>query len=115
MNLIVLRRWRVWILAAALLVGAAGGLDAATLRGRLFAIGPAGAFPVGGIAVTVSRPNMGRSFPSYSGMDGMFYLNISPGPYVLEVWYSRDPRVPPMVFQILVTEPLTDIPPIRLG
>ncbi len=114
MNTISFPRWRACLVAAILFLCAGSALDAATLRGRLFAVGPTGAFPVGGIAVTVFQPNIGRSYPSYSGMDGMYYLNVPPGVYTLEVWYSRDPRVPPLVFQITVFEPLTDIPPIRL-
>jgi hypothetical protein len=43
----------------------------------------------------------------------MYYLEgIPAGTYNLEVWVSRDARVPPMVFTIQVQEPHSDIPPI---
>jgi len=44
----------------------------------------------------------------------MYYLGVPAGNYTLEVWTSRDPRVPPLVFQIAVHEPSTDIAPIRI-
>jgi hypothetical protein len=114
MNRFSFARKRVFLLALLVfLVSASAGL-AATLRGRLVAMGPQGLFPVGGIAVTVNSPSIGRSQPSFTGRDGMYYLNIPAGMYTLEVWYSRDPRVPPMLFQIQVREPLTDIQQIQL-
>lgn len=104
----------MFILALSLFLMSASASLAATLRGRLYAMGPQGAYPVGGIAVTVINPNMGRSQPAFTGQDGMYYLNVPAGAYTLEVWFSRDPRVAPMVFQVFVSEPVTDIPPIRL-
>ncbi len=88
---------------------------AATLRGRLDRRAPNGAiYPAPGIAVTVYRRDLGRSSPSYSGADGMYYLNVAAGRYPLEIWISRDPRVRPLVYQIQVKEPYTDIAEILL-
>jgi hypothetical protein len=87
--------------------------SAAILRGRLQRSGPNGAiYPAPGIAVTVYNQDRGRSGASYTGADGMYYLNIPAGDYNLEVWISRDPRVPPTAYSIRVVEPNTDIPPI---
>src|SRR6266446_4878099 len=88
--------------------------DAASVRGRLNHAYPNGQTVSGiGFAVTVFRGDIGRSAPAYSGQDGMYYLyNIPPGTYNLEIWTSRDPRVPPTVYVIVVSEPNTDIPPI---
>ena len=87
--------------------------SAAILRGRLQRRGPNGAIsPAPGIAVTVYNQARGRSVASYTGADGMYYLNIPAGSYRLEVWTSRDPRVAPTAYAITVVEPNTDIPPI---
>jgi hypothetical protein len=86
--------------------------DAATLRGRLYRVYQNGvqAF-AGGVPVTLYNQSMGRTSVAYSGPDGMYYLyNIPPGYYTLEVWISN----PPIVFQVEVREPYTDIPPVRV-
>src|SRR5271157_3336733 len=81
---------------------------AATVRGRL--VNPKG-YPAAGIAVTVSNPQMGRSSPTHTGADGMYYIfNIPPGSYYLEIWIR--PGGAPAVYQIKVVEPYTDIPQI---
>lgn len=86
---------------------------AATVRGRLERRAASGAvYPAPGIAVTVYRRDLGRSAPSYTGPDGMYYLNVPAGSYSLEIWLSRDPRVPPRTYPIRVADPYTDIPPI---
>jgi hypothetical protein len=84
--------------------------EAALIRGRLVRIAPNGqAFPAGGIAVTVYNAQLGRTSPSTTDGNGMYYLNnIPPGGYYLEVWVSNPPRVYP----IQVGDPVTDIPPI---
>ncbi len=86
--------------------------NASTLRGRLIYSNGA---PAGGFAVTVYNQALGRSVPAYTDATGMYYLNIPAGPYTLEVWVTRDPRVPPMNYPIQVAEPNTDIPPIRVN
>lgn len=89
--------------------------NAATVRGLLRKQAPNGMFyPAPGIAVTVYRQDLGRSASSFSGADGMYYLNLAAGPYTLEVWVSRDPRVPPWVYPIQVFEPVTDIPALNV-
>jgi hypothetical protein len=87
---------------------------AATVRGRLDRLYPNGArYPAIGVAVTVYSQAIGRSGAAYTGPDGLYYLyNIPAGTYYLEVWTSRDPRVPPTVYPITVSETSTDIPPI---
>ena len=105
-------------LACACLLGlllTASPAEAAVVRGRLDHVAPNGARgPVPGIAVTLYNSAMGRSSPSYTDMYGMYYLNAPAGSYNLEVWVSRDPRVPPQVYPIQIFEPGTDIPPILI-
>jgi hypothetical protein len=86
---------------------------ASTVRGRLFRVFNGGSYPVQGIGVTVFNPRLGRSTPSYSGPDGMYYLyNIPGGAYTLEIWTTPNE---PMTFQITVYEiPFTDIAPIQV-
>jgi hypothetical protein len=82
---------------------------AAVLRGRLERVDQYGRhFPAAGISVTVYRQDMGRSSPSVTDATGMYYLNVPAGGYWLEIWVSNPPRA----YQILVVEPVTDIPPI---
>jgi hypothetical protein len=85
-------------------------VDAAGIRGRLERIAPNGSrYPAQGIAVTVYNQELGRTSPSYTDNNGMYYLNnIPPGGYFLEVWIST----PALVYSIQVGEPGTDIPPI---
>lgn len=81
--------------------------QAALVRGRLLR----GRYNAPGVAVTVWCQAYGRSQPSYSGPDGMYYLpNIPPGQYTLEIWAI--PNNPPLTFVIYVTEPGTDVNPI---
>ena len=106
------RSKRTLIVAALLVLIFSQYANAAQLRGRLiFQNGAAAA----GFAVTVYSQAMGRSAPSFTDGAGMYYVNIPPGSYYLEVWISRDPRVPPRVYPIQVGEPYTDIPPIVVG
>ena len=90
--------------------------SAATVRGRLDRVLPNGArIPAVGVAVTVWHQAIGRSTAAYADAHGLYLLfNIRPGSgYYLEVWTSRDPRVPPTVYPIsIIKEPYTDIPPI---
>jgi len=86
--------------------------NASVLRGRLIYSNGA---PAAGFAITVYNQELGRSVPAYTDATGMYYLNVPAGPYTLEVWVSRDPRVPPMTYPIQVAEPNTDIPPIRVN
>jgi len=88
-----------------------GPASASLLRGRLIRIGPGAAqYPASGVTVTVFRQDIGRSVPSVTDANGMYYLNIPPGVYWLEVWVTNPPRI----YQIQVVEPNTDIPPIAI-
>jgi hypothetical protein len=108
----------VVVVTIAVLIGIAGSFFSnpgiRTLRGRLEAAGPVGRCPARGIAVTVFRPDIGRSAPAYSGRDGMFCLNIPSGNYTVEVWCAPNGTEPPLVFHVEVKEARTDLPPIRL-
>jgi hypothetical protein len=83
---------------------------ASTVRGRLV---HSNGYPAAGVAVTVVNQSVGRSSPAYAGPDGMYYLyNVPPGVYYLEVWVY--PGAAPMVYQIQVVEPYTDIPQVGI-
>jgi Carboxypeptidase regulatory-like domain len=78
--------------------------NAATVRGRLV---HSNGYPAAGMAVTVYNQVVGRSSPAYAGRDGMYFLyNIPPGYYYLEVWLNPGK---PIVYQIQVVEPYTDV------
>jgi len=85
---------------------------AATIRGELVRRAANGAnYPAGGIAVTIYNQYRGRSTASFTAANGMYYIyNIPAGAYYLEIWTSRDPRVPPTVYPVQIREPYTDIP-----
>ena len=86
----------------------ANGLDAATVRGRLFFSNGA---PAGGIAVRLATAR-GVSPFFYTGRDGMYYLNRIPaGAYTLEVWQNK---VLVVRQSVMVTEPTLEVPVIRL-
>lgn len=103
------------IVSVFLMVLALSGIaQAATVRGRVDHVAPNGQrVSMAGVAVTISRPGIGRSAPVYTDGNGMYYLqNVPAGTYDLEIWTSRDPRVPPTKFRIQVGEPYTDGPPV---
>lgn len=88
--------------------------QAAGVRGRLDGIGPYGAYPVTGVPVTVSNQFGGRSSPSYSDNQGMFYIyGLQHGQHTLEIWLGG-PQ--PMILNIMVfgNLALTDIAPISV-
>jgi Carboxypeptidase regulatory-like domain len=78
------------------------------LRGRLIDGANQG---VGGISVTTFSTTRGRSTPATSGSDGMYNLSIPPGAYILEIWVNPQQ---PLRFNIVVRDPNTDVPPIRV-
>jgi hypothetical protein len=88
--------------------------EAANIRGRIDRRTPQGIVPAEGVPVTVFRSDIGRSAPSYTGYDGMYYINNIPdGDYILEVWAY--PNRPPMTFTIrAVGGGVTDIAPILI-
>lgn len=103
---------RVAVFGVLLLV-LTGMANAATLRGRLMRVYPNGVLgPAVGVAVTVYNPAIGRSPPSYTDSNGMYYLTVSQGSYYLEVWAR--PGAAPLTYQIQVNEPYTDIPAITI-
>ena len=61
-------------------------LNAAAIRGRVVYLNGS---PAAGVAVRLTNAKGGSPF-SYSGRDGMYYLNgIPAGAYTLEVWQNR--------------------------
>jgi hypothetical protein len=83
---------------------------AAMVRGRV----QRDMYPVPYVSVTLisSNPALGRSAPSVTGPDGMYYLyNVPPGQYILELWLGGPS---PVRYPINVREPYTDIPPIAI-
>lgn len=79
-------------------------VSASTVRGRLVR---SNGYPATGVAVTVVNQQIGRSSPAYAGPDGMYYLyNVPAGYYYLEVWVNPSS---PIVYQIQVLDPLTDV------
>lgn len=97
---------RVLVLLAAF--GVANMLDAAAVRGRVLYLNGS---PASGVAVRLSNAKGGSPF-SYSGRNGMYYLNgIPAGAYTLEVWQNRA-----IVSKqsITVNEPAFDAPVIKI-
>lgn len=85
--------------------------EASLLRGRLLRLLPNGqVVAVSGVSVTVFRADIGRSVPSVTDANGMYYLNVPAGDYVLEIWVTN----PPKAYQIRIVEPNTDIVPIYI-
>jgi hypothetical protein len=85
---------------------------ASVVRGRLLRATPQGNYPAQQIRVTLNSQQYGRSNPTFSGSDGMYYLyNIPPGPYAVEVWVSNQP----LTTHIQVgPQGYTDVPVIQL-
>lgn len=100
--------------ALVLTVVTVGVATAATVRGRLDRVYRNGVRKhAAGVAVTVLSRARGRTSPSHTDSDGMYYIyNVSPGAYYLEVWVNSSPGSPPMVFPIQVVEPYTNVPAI---
>jgi hypothetical protein len=86
------------------------GAPVAIVRGRL--VHKNGA-PAAGLSVTISDKGGARSAPAHTGSDGMYYLsNICTGKDFLEIWTSKSGK--PLVYQIKVTAPSTDVPQIAV-
>lgn len=89
--------------------------SAATVRGRLDRVDGYGHhYPAPYIAVTLRRPQGARSAPTYSNAQGTYSLsNVAHGTWVLEIWWSRNPKQPPKTYTIVVNkEPYSDVAPI---
>lgn len=113
------RRKTLWAAAVILLLlccAAAAPCQAGTVRGRLFRVVYNRQYPAPYVAVTLVNPQMGRSSPAYTDTSGMYYLiNVPPGYYQLEIWWSRNPNYPPYRYNISVSNnPYTDIAPIQI-
>ena|SRR5215471_15704268 len=90
-------------------------VKAATVRGRLDRVDGYGHhYPAQYVAVTIRSPQGKRSAPTYSNVQGIYYLNnVARGTWILEVWWSRNPDQPPRTYTIIVNrEPYTDVAPI---
>lgn len=112
MNIMMSLKRQVLVFFAALFLFSSAA-NAEAVRGRLDGLGPYGLYPVTGVPVTVSSP-LGRSSPSYSDYQGMFYIfNLVPGPHALEIWLGGPE---PMIFDIIVypNQAMTDLAPIRV-
>lgn len=76
-----------------------------TVRGQILRNGQ---FPAGGIQVTLFSPNVGRSSPTRTSADGMYYFyNVPFGGYYLEIWISNPPRAYPVQ---VAGYPFSDLP-----
>ena len=86
--------------------------QAAVVRGQLQKVDENGeTIPLIGITVTVSNEEAGRSPAVQTDSEGMYYINVPPGDYRLEIWTSKKPRA----FKITVNDDaVTDIPAITL-
>ena len=82
---------------------------AASIRGQ---VQHQNGMPATGVAVTISNHKDFRSSPANVRSDGMYYLaNIPAGQYYLEVWVN--PKTP-LVYQVTVAEPNTDMPRVTV-
>ena len=95
------------IILAGLWLASPSHAQTTTVRGQLLRQGQ---FPAAGAQVTLYSQSFGRSSPSTTGNDGMFYINNVPfGNYYLEVWISN----PPQAYPVQVTGyPFHDLPRI---
>lgn len=83
---------------------------AATVRGLVVHSNGA---PAVGYGVTVYNPQLGRSAPAVVQANGLYLLgNIPAGQYYLEVWAPGAAQ--PFVYQVVIGEPLTDLPAARV-
>jgi Carboxypeptidase regulatory-like domain len=97
---------------ALLLASGGSALYGASVQGQLSCAD--GKSPASGIAVTVNNTSSGRTAPSFTGGDGMYYFNLKAGTYTLEIWLSKSSSTPTQTHSITVTEPSTDVQRIVL-
>ncbi len=108
---------RLFLIAILLLSGllAHNTFAQATVRGRLVRMGPAGQYTVPNVRVNMFSTAIGFSNPSFTGIDGMYYLSGIPyGSYFLQVWANPANPAVPLSYPVQVFSPLTDIPVISL-
>jgi hypothetical protein len=103
---------RLLLIAIVLLFGLAENtLAQAVVRGRLVRMG----YPIPNVRVNLYSTTLGLSNVSFSGSDGMYYLNNIPyGIYYLQVWANMVNPTVPLSYPIQVSWPVTDIPVISL-
>jgi hypothetical protein len=103
---------RLLLIAILLLFGLAEQTFAqAVVRGRLLRMG----YPIPNIRVNLYSSTLGFSGSSFSGIDGMYYLNSIPyGLYYLQVWANMTNPAVPLSYPVQVSWPVTDIPVITL-
>lgn len=83
---------------------------AATVRGLVV---HANGAPAVGYRVTMYNPQLGRSAPAVVQSNGLYILvNIPAGAHYLEVWAPGATQ--PFVYQVMISEPLTDLPAARV-
>jgi len=103
-------RWKRMAAWAVLLAIATAAHAAATVRGKV--VRDKDKSPAAGYRVTVMKDNV-RTTPARVGQDGMYYIyNVSPGPYQLEIWVPN--TAAPVIYNIQVVEPYTDVPQIAV-
>lgn len=102
----------MWIPALIFLLCGATA-EAATVRGRVTYRSPQGQAPAAGVTVTINHPRLGRSAPSQTKFDGMYYLTVPPGQYIIEIWTSNS-QFPARTITVSVRDPATDVPPVML-
>jgi|SRR5215831_15990767 len=84
--------------------------QAATVRGLVLRRGNPAPF-----ATIVLVGRLGRSAPATTGADGMYYfVNVPADCYTLEVWLGTAQQATASFPNSCVTEPHTDIPPVRV-
>jgi hypothetical protein len=93
---------------------AAGTGSAQMVRGRVDRVVPGLTYPAPQVMAWLDSPTWGRSAPSYTDLDGMYYFyNVRPGPYMLSV---AAPWGASRSVSILVhPQPWTDIPPLPIN
>jgi carboxypeptidase family protein len=92
------------------------GHDTTVVLGTLYRETSLGRFALPGMKVTISNPQIGRSYPAYSDGSGRFALyNVPPGAYTLEVWMGAA-GAPPFALTVNVSpQPQEDLGSIVVG
>jgi len=102
--------FQLFVACGIVLFCASTSTHAATVRGLVV---HANGAPAIGYMVTTYNQQLGRSAPSVVQPNGIFILaNIPAGGYYLEVWAPGATQA--FVYQVFVSEPLTDLPVARV-
>ena len=85
-----------------------------TVRGKLIRKIKGGVRPAASVALTLSIPNTDRrSVPVYSDTEGMYYIDITPGKYVLEIWGSQKEIIKSFNIDVPAVQ-IFDVAPIEI-